>query len=127
LLSSAPLLVILLSIAGMAFREDVVREQLKRQFTELMGPDGERAVRMMIEHADKPGAGLRGGGLAGGLSGLVYYSALILFYGAEFTKVYANEWGSHIEPTDNAVAVTDRNCVPQATPAAQPAEPARHS
>jgi uncharacterized BrkB/YihY/UPF0761 family membrane protein len=25
----------------------------------------------------------------------VYYSALILFFGAEFTQVYANRYGTH--------------------------------
>jgi membrane protein len=35
----------------------------------------------------------------------VYYSAQILFFGAEFTQVYANRFGSHVRPTDNAVAV----------------------
>lgn len=37
----------------------------------------------------------------------VYYSAQILFLGAEFTKVYANTVGSHIQPTENAIAVTN--------------------
>ncbi len=35
----------------------------------------------------------------------VYYSAQILLFGAEFTQVYANEFGSHIEPEDHAVRV----------------------
>jgi membrane protein len=38
----------------------------------------------------------------------VYYSAQILFFGAEFTQVYANRFGSHVCPTDNAVAVPKR-------------------
>lgn len=33
----------------------------------------------------------------------VYYSAMIFLMGAEFTKVYANRYGSHIRPDDNAV------------------------
>ena len=36
----------------------------------------------------------------------VYYAAQILFFGAEFTQVYATRFGSHIEPSPNAVAVT---------------------
>ena len=36
----------------------------------------------------------------------VYYSAQILFLGAEFTQVYATKYGSRIEPADNAVPVT---------------------
>jgi membrane protein len=35
----------------------------------------------------------------------VYYSAQILFFGAEFTRAYANRCGSRIVPDRNAVAV----------------------
>jgi membrane protein len=35
----------------------------------------------------------------------VYYSAQILFFGAEFTQVYANRFGSKIFPSEHAVAV----------------------
>lgn len=35
----------------------------------------------------------------------VYYSAQIVFFGAEFTKVYANRFGSHVIPAENAIAV----------------------
>ena len=35
----------------------------------------------------------------------VYYSSQILFFGAEVTQVYANRFGSHVTPADNAVAV----------------------
>ena len=35
----------------------------------------------------------------------VYYSSQILFFGAEFTQVYANRLGLHVTPADNAVAV----------------------
>jgi membrane protein len=45
----------------------------------------------------------------------IYYSSLILFYGAEFTKFYACETGRHIEPTDNAMFVGDRGCPPGPT------------
>lgn len=37
----------------------------------------------------------------------IYYSAQILFLGAEFTQVYANAYGSGIEPNENAVKITD--------------------
>lgn len=36
----------------------------------------------------------------------IYYSSLILFFGAEFTQVYATRYGSHIEPGDNAIPLT---------------------
>jgi membrane protein len=35
----------------------------------------------------------------------VYYSAIILYFGAEFTKVYANAHGNKIVPNDYAVAI----------------------
>jgi membrane protein len=47
-------------------------------------------------------------GAAGSLVALVvwvYYSAQILFIGAEFTQVYASRLGSRIEPKSNAVRV----------------------
>ena len=37
----------------------------------------------------------------------VYYSAQILFFGAELTQVYARMHGSRLEPTKNAVPITD--------------------
>ncbi|MFZ1325505.1 MAG: YihY/virulence factor BrkB family protein [Candidatus Contendobacter sp.] len=49
-------------------------------------------------------------GAAGSLVALliwIYYSTQILFLGAEFTQVYANAYGSRIEPTENAVWVTE--------------------
>lgn len=38
----------------------------------------------------------------------VYYSSLILFFGAEFTEVYARATGHVIQPKPNAVSVTPR-------------------
>ncbi len=41
----------------------------------------------------------------------VYYSAQILLFGAEFTQVWANEYGSHVEPEPHAVRVERREVV----------------
>jgi membrane protein len=38
----------------------------------------------------------------------VFYSAQILLFGAEFTKLYANAYGSHVEPEAHAVKVEKR-------------------
>jgi hypothetical protein len=49
-------------------------------------------------------------GAAGSLAALliwVYYSAQILFFGAELTQVYARKYGSRIQPTEIAVPVTE--------------------
>ncbi|MBB5283459.1 membrane protein [Rhabdobacter roseus] len=41
----------------------------------------------------------------------VYYTAIILYFGAEFTKVYAKYDGASITPTENAVLIEDREVV----------------
>jgi len=46
----------------------------------------------------------------------VYYSAQILFLGAEFTQVYAKAYGSQIEPAENAVPVTEETRAQQGIP-----------
>ncbi len=46
----------------------------------------------------------------------VNYSAQILFFGAEFTQVYANKYGSQIVPTKNAVPLTEKARVQQGIP-----------
>lgn len=53
----------------------------------------------------------------------VYYSAQILFLGAEFTQVYANRYGSRIVPADNAVAVTEESRAQQGIPRQQQPAP----
>ena len=35
----------------------------------------------------------------------IFYSAQILLFGAEFTRIYANSYGSHVQPADHAVWV----------------------
>ncbi|HSM56248.1 MAG TPA: YihY/virulence factor BrkB family protein [Candidatus Sulfomarinibacteraceae bacterium] len=51
----------------------------------------------------------------------VYYSALILFLGAEFTQVYANRFGSHIKPDDESVPITEKFVEEQSHPSREPA------
>jgi membrane protein len=54
------------------------------------------------------GAGASAYGAASSLVTLllwVFYSAQILLFGAEFTKVYANTYGSQVEPEEHAVKV----------------------
>jgi membrane protein len=46
----------------------------------------------------------------------VYYAALILFFGAEFTKDWANRFGSRIRPAPNAVPLTDEARAEQGIP-----------
>jgi membrane protein len=75
-------------------------------------------------------------GAAGSLAVLlvwIYYSSQIVLFGAEFTRVYANRYGTHVVPDDNAVQVPETPLaraamekkikngeVPDAPPAAAP-------
>jgi membrane protein len=58
-------------------------------------------------------------GAAGSLVALlvwVYYSAQIVFFGAEFTKAYANRFGSRIVPSKDAVPLTEEARAEQGMP-----------
>ena len=46
----------------------------------------------------------------------VYYSAQLVFFGAEFTKAYANRFGSRIVPSRNAVPLTEEARAEQGIP-----------
>ena len=50
----------------------------------------------------------------------VYYSAQILFFGAEMTQVYANKFGSKIAPAENAVRISDEARAQQGRPRRSP-------
>ncbi len=54
----------------------------------------------------------------------VYYSAQILFFGAEFTQVYARIYGSHIEPSEDAIAMDEVVRADQGMPHASAVEKA---
>lgn len=46
----------------------------------------------------------------------VYYSAQILFFGAEFTQVYARRYGSKLEPEEGAIRLTEEARAAQGIP-----------
>jgi membrane protein len=63
-------------------------------------------------------------GAAGSLAVLlvwIYYSAQVFLFGAELTQVYANRFGSRIQPAENAVRVTEEARAQQGIPHHQPA------
>jgi len=74
--------------------------------TALLFKIGEYALAFYFERSDPTSAF----GAAGSIILLllwVYYSAQIVFFGAEFTEVYAREMGAGIQPKEGAVPVTD--------------------
>ena len=58
--SLGPLLLIVISVAGIMFGQDAVRGSLTAQFSELLGPDGAQAVEAMLKGA----ASTQSGGIA---------------------------------------------------------------
>ena len=57
----------------------------------------------------------------------VYYAAQILFFGAEFTQVYARRYGSQIRPDKNAVSLTRNDRIQQGIPYKEDIEAATQS
>jgi membrane protein len=57
LFSIAPLLVIVIAVAGFFFGADAVRGELFGQLSELVGPQGARAVEQLLQSASKPKEG----------------------------------------------------------------------
>src|SRR5690606_33041340 len=58
-------------------------------------------------------------GPAGSLAALlvwIYYSAVIVFFGAELTQVYANRYGSGVRPDEDAVPLDDQTRATQGMP-----------
>jgi membrane protein len=55
----------------------------------------------------------------------IYYSAMISFFGAEFTQVYANRYGSRVVAADNAVPLTREARAQQGLPRQEELETAQ--
>jgi membrane protein len=72
LLSLAPLLIIVIAIAGAVFGRDAAQGQLVWQIQDLIGRDGAETVQTLIRGAQRPGAGLIA----------TVLGILTLFYGA---------------------------------------------
>src|SRR5579871_6424032 len=66
ILSSAPLLVIALAIAGLAFGREAVQGELEKQISALVGTEGGEAIQTMIAYA-----AAQESGVAGAVTGVV--------------------------------------------------------
>lgn len=87
LFSIAPLLLIVISIAGLVFGREAAQGEIVGQLRALMGDDGAHAIEGLLASAGKPGAGV----LAGGLSlGLLAFGATTVF--AELQDAFDRIW-----------------------------------
>ncbi len=57
LFSIAPLILIVVAVAGFAFGDDAARGEIFEQLAGLVGPQGAQAVEELLQHASRPGAG----------------------------------------------------------------------
>ncbi|HXE57406.1 MAG TPA: YihY/virulence factor BrkB family protein [Gemmatimonadales bacterium] len=84
LFSLAPVLIVVIAIAGLVFGEEAARGELVRQFGDLVGTEGAEAVGTILSRAREPGGG---GGPAATVLG-----AITFFFGA--TGVFAELHGA---------------------------------
>jgi membrane protein len=68
-LSLAPLLVLMIAIAGLVLGEEAARGQLMTQVSDLIGQEGGEAVQTMVQNASKPASGV--------LASLIGFAVLI--------------------------------------------------
>ena len=57
-LSLAPLLILMIAIAGLLFGEEAARGQLLTQIEDMVGREGGAAIQTMVQNASKPGSGI---------------------------------------------------------------------
>jgi uncharacterized BrkB/YihY/UPF0761 family membrane protein len=128
--SLAPLLILIIAITGIVYGEAATTERMAIQLRLAIGSAGGDALAMFIRnpqtrHADLATTIIGAAGLLFVASGLfnyvgsaysivgavviilawVYYSALIFFFGAELTRLYANRFGSQIVPAPHALSL----------------------
>lgn len=63
LLSMAPLVVLAVLVAGMAYGEDAARGHIAAQLTDIVGAQASTAIESVVEHAHVPGQGFLGSAL----------------------------------------------------------------
>jgi membrane protein len=83
--------------------------------TALLFSIGKQAIGLYLGNSD-PGSKFGGAGALVIILLWVYYSAMILFLGAEFTQVYANAFGSKVVPAEDAIPLTEEKRAQQGIP-----------
>jgi membrane protein len=76
-LSLAPLLVVVIAIAGLAFGPEAARGQILWQIGDLVGPEGAAAIQSMLENAQKPATGVIAGIF--GIAALLFGASGVFF------------------------------------------------
>ena len=85
--SIAPLLVVAVAIAGLAFGEEAVRSAVAEQLRALVGREGGEAVQAMVRGVGEGGGG--GGQGSGGVPALVSVGVLLVTASGVFAELHA--------------------------------------
>lgn len=96
--SLAPLLVIVIAVAGFVFGQDAVRGEIAAQLGGLIGQDGARGVQGLIESASKPAEGIFAT-IIGVV--LLVIGATTVF--AELQSALDRIWRVPVAPTENGI------------------------
>lgn len=96
--SIAPLLVIVIAIAGLFFGADAVRGAVYAQLADLMGENGAKAIEEMLSHASEPKTGM--------LAAVVSVAVLLLGAAGVFRQLQAaldRIWRAPVLPKESGV------------------------
>jgi membrane protein len=91
LLSLAPLVLVTFAVVGLIVGRDTVDQQLLHEMRNLVGEDGAEVAKTILEHADRPQAGITA----------IVLGTLMLFFGAtgvfgELQDVFHTIWRDHM-------------------------------
>jgi membrane protein len=91
--SLAPLLIIIIGIAGLLFGQEAAESQIITQIRSVVGEQGGQAIQTMLESADEPGTGLLGSILG---IGMLLFGAAGLF--GQLQDALNTIWGVQPKP-----------------------------
>jgi membrane protein len=94
LLSLAPVIVITVALAAVFYGQEAAEGRLAAEIRGVGGPELARTIQEIIKGGRQPRIGVSAAGAPMVVLLWVYYSAQLCFWGAEFTKVYAQTVGS---------------------------------
>jgi membrane protein len=105
--SLPPLLIIIISLCGYFFGAEAVKGEIFGQINGLVGNDVAIQIQEILKNVNysKSGAFITILGIIILILIWVYYSAIILYFGAEFTKIYAQTHGQKIIPNSYSIQI----------------------
>jgi membrane protein len=98
LISIAPLMIIVIAVAGLVFGQDAAEGQIVAELADLMGQEGARVIQEMVRRSSQPSASIT----ATAIGVFVLLFGAMRLFGALQT-VLNSIWGVHIKSTSSLV------------------------